>query len=161
MLKELIFEKNVKRKDLKSALSALNYSDKEIIAGLNDFIRTNIAGDHTHSGVLRRAIPHRVSMTHGVVANFDLDDSPQSYLQNPKYYELLECIAKFNEFTEGNDPYGEHDFEKVVFDGKEYHFKIDYCTSKKGRHISEYLSEDPSDPNKTYRVMIIRKASEY
>jgi Protein of unknown function (DUF3768) len=69
------------------------------------------------------------------------------------------AVAKFTDFPEGDDPYGEHDFGAIdmVGVGEKIFWKIDYyadksCTSG---------SEDPSDPARTFRVLTIMLASEW
>ncbi len=39
---------------------------------------------------------------------------------------LLSCISQFEVERDGNDPYGEADFGKVVIHGDDYFWKIDY-----------------------------------
>ena len=71
---------------------------------------------------------------------------------------ILEQIRTFSAFDEINDPYGERDFGALKRQsGDSVFWKIDYyadqsCTSG---------SEDPSDPEKTYRVLTIMRAEEY
>jgi hypothetical protein len=70
--------------------------------------------------------------------------------------QLLGAVRSFSEFTEDNDPHGEHDFGLIeLFEGTWY-WKFDYydLTMHRG-------SEDPADPNKTVRVLTILNASEY
>jgi Protein of unknown function (DUF3768) len=69
---------------------------------------------------------------------------------------LIAQIQGFEEFTEEDDPYGEHDFGGVEVDGEKYFWKIDYLDPN-----MEYLSADPSGPNETRRVMTIMHCSEY
>ncbi len=69
---------------------------------------------------------------------------------------LIRLVSAFDAFTPENDPYGEHDFGAVEFEGDKYYFKIDYYDLK-----FEYGSEDPSDPTQTRRVMTIMHSSEY
>ena len=38
---------------------------------------------------------------------------------------LREAVETFDDFNEDNDPYGEHDFGKIVQDGVNYFWKID------------------------------------
>jgi ParB-like chromosome segregation protein Spo0J len=51
---------------------------------------------------------------------------------------------------------GEHDFGKVVIDGQDFFWKIDYYD-----HTLCFGSENPVDPNVTTRVLTIMMASEY
>jgi len=69
---------------------------------------------------------------------------------------ILRRVATFSEFTDGNDPYGEHDFGSFHVAGRHVFWKIDYYD-----HRMEGGSEDPSDPHKTQRVLTIMLASEY
>ena len=68
----------------------------------------------------------------------------------------LQKAATFDEFNEDNDPHGEHDFGSFELCGRKFLWKIDYF----GRAM-EHGSEDPSDPDKTTRVMTVMLASEY
>lgn len=73
--------------------------------------------------------------------------------------DRLVVVAKvytFNDFNEGNDPYGEHDFGKVELKGESYFWKIDYYNK-----AMEYHSPDKSDPSVTNRVLTIMQAGEY
>jgi len=69
---------------------------------------------------------------------------------------ILNTIATFEGFDEGNDPYGERDFGSVVFDRKKILFKIDYYDRSLRLH-----SPDAADPKVTARVMTIMLAHEY
>ena len=69
---------------------------------------------------------------------------------------LVKNIAAFDDFSDDNDPHGEHDFGAVTFDGKRVFFKIDYFDID-----LKYHSPDPADPTVTQRVMTIMLSSEY
>lgn len=79
-----------------------------------------------------------------------------SALSISKQLQILDKVAKFNDFTEENDPYGEHDFGKVSMDGQDYFFKIDYYDND-----LKYGSPNPADQTKTIRVLTIMQASEW
>jgi len=68
----------------------------------------------------------------------------------------IRCVATFSTFTPDNDPRGEHDFGSFEVGGKRFFWKIDYYDP-----TMEYGSEDPSDPEKTARVLTIMLAEEY
>jgi hypothetical protein len=69
---------------------------------------------------------------------------------------VLARVRSFDDFTEDNDPHGEHDFGAFDIDGQRYFWKIDaYDPSLR------YGSEDPSDPAKTMRVLTIMLADKY
>lgn len=74
----------------------------------------------------------------------------------PNIAEVLECVKKFDAFTDDNDPYGEHDFGAFAIRGVRFFFKIDYYA----RNL-EAGSEDPADEDKTIRVLTVMLASEY
>jgi Protein of unknown function (DUF3768) len=69
---------------------------------------------------------------------------------------LLAMVRSFNDFNEDNDPYAEHDFGTVEFEGKKYFWKIDYYADSS----YEYGTEDPSSPS-TRRVLTVMHSSEY
>ena len=67
--------------------------------------------------------------------------------------EILEKVRSFDNFTTANDPYGEHDFGSFDYKGQKIFFKIDYYDLN-----YEYMSENPSDPTITNRVLTIMLA---
>lgn len=106
----------------------------ELIAELNDKFRRH---EDRNLG--------RYRMTSGVQA-----------LTVEKQLELVQLVRDFDSFTEDNDPYGEHDFGKVMMDGENYFWRIDYYDLN-----LKYLAEDPANPKLTKRVMTIMHGSEY
>lgn len=87
----------------------------------------------------------RVVMSAGV-AGLPLDVKAQAVIQ----------VQRFAEFNANNDPYGEHDFGSFEVAGEKFFWKIDYYDLDR-----RYGSEDPSDPEKTTRVLTIMLAEEY
>jgi hypothetical protein len=69
---------------------------------------------------------------------------------------VLSAVARFDEFTEDNDPWGEHDCAVLTITGRRVLFKIDYYD----RDLA-YHSRDASDPAVTERVMTVMLADEY
>lgn len=67
---------------------------------------------------------------------------------------LLDDIRHFNEFTEDNDPYGEHDFGMVYWFGEKVFWKIDYYDQ------ALMYGHDPLEIE-CKRVMTVMLASEY
>lgn len=65
-------------------------------------------------------------------------------------------IAAFGDFTEDNDPHGEHDFGAITLEGQKVFWKIDY-------YAPDMLhgSDDPADPAVTRRVLTLMLAEEY
>src|ERR1039458_8429657 len=70
--------------------------------------------------------------------------------------QVIERVKTFSEFDAANDPYGEHDFVNFEREGQRFFAKIDYYD----RDVS-FGAEDPSDPEKTTRIMTIMLANEY
>lgn len=70
--------------------------------------------------------------------------------------EIIEKVRSFEDFNDDNDPYGERDYGSFEYNGEKLYWKIDY-------YNKEYDggSEDPSDPEKTSRILTIAKLSEY
>jgi len=66
------------------------------------------------------------------------------------------AVADFDNFSEDNDPYGEHDFGSVYIEGEKIFWKIDYYDLS-----LKYHSPDVNDPSVTHRVLTIMLASEY
>jgi hypothetical protein len=74
----------------------------------------------------------------------------------PDTAEILARVAGFNDFTEDNDPYGEHDFGAIVHQADKIFWKIDYYDPD-----LKFGSTDPSDPKLTTRVLTVMLADEY
>jgi hypothetical protein len=72
--------------------------------------------------------------------------------------DVFVAVAGFDAFSQGNDPYDEHDFGAMLIDdvGRIF-WKIDYYAD----HTCQYGSEDPADPERSYRVLTIMLAEEY
>lgn len=70
--------------------------------------------------------------------------------------DAVKAVRTFEDFSDDNDPWGEHDFGAVEINGERVFFKIDYCdpTLTKG-------SENPANEGETHRVLTIMLASEY
>ena len=107
-------------------------SDVEKVAELNDALRKHGTGG-------------RVVITSGVQA-----------LGQAAFNSILRKVRAFDNFTEGNNPYGERDFGAVTEGGEKIFWKISYYDRDMAYH-----SPDPSDPAVTVRLMTIMLASEY
>lgn len=70
--------------------------------------------------------------------------------------KLFTEIRTYSDFTEDNDPYGEHDFGAVEQNGVKYFWKIDYYDL-----AMKNLSREPANPMVTNRVLTIMRADEY
>ncbi len=71
-------------------------------------------------------------------------------------FNIIKEVMKFNEFTESNDPYNEHDFGKFKYKDYEIMWKIDYYDKS-----LMYASDNSADDTITTRVMTIMLAEEY
>ena len=87
----------------------------------------------------------RIMMTQGIQA-----------LCQQGVMEIMAKVRAFDIFTKDNDPYGEHDFGKIVHGKETVFWKIDYYD-----RAMEFASPDPSDPAVTTRVMTVMLAMEY
>lgn len=67
---------------------------------------------------------------------------------------LMKAIRDYDDFTEDNDPYGEHDFGKLEWHGDKVFWKIDYYNS---------TFDGWADPltKECHRVMTVMLAEEY
>lgn len=74
----------------------------------------------------------------------------------PDFAAIIEKVRAFDAFTEDNDPYREHDFGAFEHSGRNIFWKIDYYDPS-----MEFGSEDPTDDEKTVRVLTIMLAEEY
>ena len=81
-----------------------------------------------------------------------------THLPDADRRQIIVAVQKFDNFTEPNDPYGEHDFGSIELDDlPKVFWKIDYY-DKASPSIG---SADPNDPAKTLRVLTIMLAEEY
>ncbi|WP_371228084.1 DUF3768 domain-containing protein [Roseovarius sp. 2305UL8-3] len=115
--------------------------EARLIANQNDRFRMSLGADVT--------VPGQIVMKRGVA---DLSPVAKAI--------IVQRVQGFEDFTEDNDPYGDHGFGAFEFEvgGNGYHifwkidlYDIDY-------HMG---SSDPGDPEVTRRVLTIMHASEY
>ena len=78
-------------------------------------------------------------------------------LHYPVQAAIMHKVQDFDNFTEDNDPHGEHDFGSFGHDGMKIFWKIDYYD----KHDSARGSEDPANPEQTLRVLTVMLANEY
>lgn len=102
------------------------------IAHLNDAFRKSFSGGKVMMTAGVDALPHMVKAA------------------------VLQKVADFKEFTSGNDPHSEHDFGSFELLGRKFFWKIDYYDRE-----LEHGSNDPSDPEKTIRVLTVMLSDEY
>jgi len=77
-------------------------------------------------------------------------------LGNDFVQRALQNVREFNDFTEDNDPYGEHDFGSFALDGEQVYWKIDYYDNDLRNG-----SPNPADAALTKRVLTILLSEEY
>jgi hypothetical protein len=68
----------------------------------------------------------------------------------------LQKVAAFGDFTEDNDPHGEHDFGSFELVGRKFFWKIDYYDQS-----CEFGSRDPANSEITKRVLTLMLAEDY
>lgn len=102
------------------------------IAALNDQLR-------------RFPISGRLAVTAGVIG-----------LGEGLLAAILQQVAAYDAFDDGNDPHGEHDFGAFEQGGARLFWKIDYYDQ-----AMEYGSPDPADPAVTTRILTVMLAEEY
>src|SRR4051812_34753085 len=69
--------------------------------------------------------------------------------------KALQRVRTFSEFNSDNDPYNEHDMAFFAVDDTSLFFKLDYYAED-----MMHGSDDPSDPEKTRRVLTIGLSSD-
>ena len=102
------------------------------IQALNDMLRQTFIGG-------------KILLSAGVAS---LDEETQ--------HQLLNAVKFFNDFTDDNDPYGEHDCAIVSWEEYRVLFKISYYDP-----TLTYHSDDPADSRETVRVMTVMFPEEY
>ena len=107
---------------------------KRSIAELNDAFRRGLSN-----------VPGKVVITQGISA-----------LGQEAVNTIISSVQLFDDFTQDNDPYGEHDFGSFFYEDVKCFWKID-CFDP----TLQFYSEDPTDVSKTVRVLTIMRAEEY
>lgn len=113
-------------------LPALGYDKLTRIRYLNDRLRTTGTGGKMFITAGIQALPHH------------------------ELFAVLQKVRDFDAFNDDNDPFGEHDFGAFVHNGRKVFWKFDYYGP-----CMAFGSEDPSDDEKTVRVLTIMLAEEY
>ena len=72
----------------------------------------------------------------------------------PEIGRLLVKVGEFDSFSEDNDPYREHDFGSLEYEGEKIFWKIDYYDQK----VEHWT--DPLDP-KCRRILTLMLAEDY
>ncbi len=80
----------------------------------------------------------------------------KAFIEENDETEVIMAIALFDDFTEDNDPYGEHDFIILKYQGQSLYAKFDYYDRS-----LEYGSPDPANLAVTCRVLTLMLAEEY
>lgn len=66
------------------------------------------------------------------------------------------ALARYDDFNEANDPYGEHDFGALSIDGEQVFWKIDYYDQSLTK-----AAVDPACETGCVRVLVVMLAEEY
>jgi Protein of unknown function (DUF3768) len=70
--------------------------------------------------------------------------------------EIFAIMARFDDFTPDNDPWGEHDCGLIKLGDLKVIWKIDYYDETRS-----FGSPNPADPKVTVRVLTVMRADEY
>ena len=124
-------------------MSSLEQSKTEIIRDQNDQFRKELPNI--------KSIQGRLMFTQGIQSLTDTDAEPAKHL-----LELFKIIREYDEFSNDNDPHGEHDFGAFMFQEQKCFWKIDYYALD-----LKHGAEDPSDLKQCMRVLTVMLASEY
>jgi hypothetical protein len=73
-----------------------------------------------------------------------------------KVHSILDEVRCFEDFTDDNDPYREHDLGLFRHKGERIMWKIDYYDVER-----RYASPDPANAAVTCRILTVLYASEY
>lgn len=92
-----------------------------------------------------KGVGGRVVVTSGIAA-----------LSAHEVARIRAAVAAFEDFEDGNDPYGEHDLGALTVEGEMILWKIDYYDREMVMH-----SPDAADPAVTVRVLTIMFSTEY
>ena len=85
------------------------------------------------------------------------DDNPAGVtIARDRVKALRHAVATYSDWTEDNDPYGEHDFGVFMLFGQRLFFKIDYFHPTRGT-----LAPVPGNVELCRRVLTIMLAEEY
>lgn len=80
----------------------------------------------------------------------------KAFVEENNETEIIMAIALFDDFNESNDPYGEHDFVSLEYQGQKLFAKIDYYDQS-----LEHGSPDLANLALTCRVLTLMLAEEY
>ena len=69
---------------------------------------------------------------------------------------ILKRVLEFEDFNEGNDPHGEHDFGAFDYERLRIFWKIDYYDQ-----AVDLESDEPPGPEDLVRVLTVMLAEEY
>jgi Protein of unknown function (DUF3768) len=109
------------------------------IRELNDALRKS------NDAILRLVINGQLVITRAVAERGDAF-----------FRRAVAAVRDFDDFNGDNDPHGEHDMAFLKVDGERIFFKVEYYDAE-----LERLSDDPSNPEITRRVLTIGLASDY
>jgi hypothetical protein len=71
-------------------------------------------------------------------------------------HDVMLAVKEFSDFSEDNDPWGEHEFGAVEIVDEKIFWKIDYYSTDLAAG-----SENPANEGCTHRVLTVMLASEY
>jgi hypothetical protein len=85
------------------------------------------------------------------------DDSPAGIVvARDRVMALGHAVASYSDWSDGNDPYGEHDFGAFLLFGERLYFKVDYYHPE-----HDTMAPVPGNVELCRRVLTIMLAQEY
>ncbi len=115
---------------------------KKRIAEQNDLFRQNFGDTNAQK---ETEIEGQYCITPGI-----------SELPILEQFKITMKVRNFDDFNKNNDPYGEHDMGRFKHNADTIFWKIDYYDTN-----YKYGSDEPSNLNKTRRVLTVMHAYEY
>lgn len=86
-----------------------------------------------------------------IMVTFGVQEKGEAFVR-----QALHTVRTFDDFSNDNDPWGEHDFGAVDIDGEKVFWKLDYYNPSLTAG-----SENPANGTVTHRVLTVMLASEY
>jgi hypothetical protein len=95
-----------------------------------------------------QSVPGQIVITRGIADLLEVSETAPE--------DLIHLVRNYDNFTEDNDPHGEHDFGSFELAGYPCFWKLDYYDP-----TLKWGSEDASDMTEARRILTLMLAEEY